>query len=102
MSLPNDISLDLYHLLIFVLPGFFFFKILFSKRRSDFEIGIYSLFWGICLYFLYSHILPKDKFDYLLQNPYLGAIVFSVASAVFATIIGLSFNYFRRKLNDRW
>ena len=98
MNLFNT-PIDVFNFLIFVIPGFFFLKVISGKNRTEFENIIYSLVWGICLTALYRAILPKEKYEWLVQNPYTGVIVFSLFSIIIAAFLRLLFDFVRRKAN---
>lgn len=75
-----------FHLLIFTIPGFFlvwsykdFGK---SNKISDFEYLMFSLFWGLFMVAIFSSLVKKETIFPLLQNPYAGAITFSLLGII--------------------
>ena len=91
----ENFSLDLVNLLLFTMPGFFFLRWIGYKTESDLAYFMYSMFWGILLMgFVYKVILPMGKFDPLVENPYTGAIVFSLI----AWLMGLLLHILKPKL----
>lgn len=107
MNVLDTISPDILNYLIFIMPGFFFFWIVFGKKnRSDTELVVFSLFWGIILMFLYHFVIPKDEFNSLIKNPYLAAVILSIASLALGFIALFLIWLIKiviRKLNrDRW
>ena len=74
-------SLNLFTLLLFTMPGFFFLRGMGYKTDSDFIYLVYSMFWGILMMaLLYNRIFPLEQLNPLLQDPYAGAIVFSIVA----------------------
>lgn len=81
------ISLDLATLLLFTMPGFFFLRAMGYKTSSDLTYFMYSMFWGIFLMvFVYKFLFSIEKLGPLVENPYAGAIIFSMV----AGLVGLS------------
>ena len=78
-----DIPIDITTLLIFVMPGFFLVRAISDKKRGDFEYLMLSMFWGIILMAIYYKIYPQDKMLVYLNNPYAGAIIFSISAWAF-------------------
>lgn len=73
------ISLDLATLLLFTMPGFFFLRAMGYKTSSDLTYFMYSMFWGILLMvFVYRYLLSIEKLGQLIENPYAGAMIFSI------------------------
>ena len=98
----ENIPIDLFNLLIFIMPGFFFLKFFSNKKRSGFEYMILSLFWGIILVVLYYYILPTDKFMALIENPYAAGIAFSLFSVILALSIKIFIEFIRKISNGTW
>lgn len=91
MNFIDNIPVDLFNLLIFTMPGFFFVRAFSNKQRSDFEYLMFSMFWGILLLVFFYHILPIEKFTPILQNPYSGAIALSMCGYV----LGWAIKFFK-------
>jgi hypothetical protein len=72
------IPIDPIIFLIFAMPGFFFLKVLGIKFNSQFDQMMLSLFWGGLLMVLYYRFIPIEKFNSFIENPYSGAIIFSL------------------------
>lgn len=72
-------SVDLANVLLFTMPGFFFLRAMGYKTESDLTYFMYSMFWGILfMVFVYKLILPLERIVPLIDNPYAGAIIFSL------------------------
>ena len=85
--MPDLISLDLATLLLFTMPGFFFLRALGYKTSSDLTYFMYSMFWGILLMvFVYKLLFSIERLGPLIENPYAGAVIFSVV----AGLVGLT------------
>ena len=88
-------TINLIHVLIIVLPGFFLLKGYGYKPKSIFEHLMLSTFWGIFVFMLMEvlHIYvldaAKDLQD-LIEQPYAGAIIFSIG--------GLTVGWIARKI----
>ncbi len=89
----DQINLDVYHFLIFIIPGFIvvwtFRYFTGSKKDGDFEFLGLSFFWGLVVLMLFILINElsadaKKAALKLLENPYAAAFVLSV----FAVAIG--------------
>lgn len=102
MNISENMPIELFVLLIFTMPGFFLIKIFSKKSRSGFEHSILSLFSGILLMTLYYYILPNDKFNILIQNPIAGAIIFSIITILFATVVKIIMGFLRKITNGIW
>jgi hypothetical protein len=77
------ISLDLATLLLFTMPGFFFLRAMGYKTSSDLTYFMYSMFWGILLMvFIYRYLLSIEKLAQLVENPYAGAVIFSMLAGL--------------------
>jgi hypothetical protein len=76
------IAIDPIIFLIFIVPGFFFLKMIGIRNRSDIEYMILSFFWGVLLIVLYYKFIPIEKFNLIIENPYSGAIIFSLLTIV--------------------
>ncbi len=72
------IPIDPVIFLIFVIPGFFFLKTLGIKCNSQFDHFVLSFFWGALLIVFYYKVIPIEKFNSIIENPYSGAIIFSL------------------------
>ena len=83
-----DLPIDLVHILVFMMPGFFFVRAFSIKEKSGFEYSMLSMFWGIVLIALFYEIFPIDGFLPLLENPYAGAVSFSILAWVLGHILG--------------
>jgi hypothetical protein len=83
-----EISFDLVHILIFVIPGFIivwsFRYFTDSKKSADFEYFALSTFWGLLNLLFYELISRAENVKSLLQNPYAATFVLSI----FGLIIG--------------
>jgi hypothetical protein len=84
------------------MPGFFFVRTFSKTRKSDFEYLMFSMFWGILLMVLFYKILPVTKFTPLLNNPYAGAVIFSVLAYLLSITINLIKSFLRRITNGTW
>ncbi|MCX6702191.1 MAG: hypothetical protein NTX96_03300 [Candidatus Zambryskibacteria bacterium] len=82
----QNIPLDLFNLLLFTMPGFFFVWAFSKNKKTDFEYLMFSMFWGILLMTLFYHVLPTEKFTPLLQNPYAGAVSLLITAMVIGSI----------------
>ena len=98
----NNLSIDSLNNLIFIIPGFFFYKLFKHHKPSDFEYGIYSIIWGIALNFVFRFILPTKIFSYLLENVLVGIVAFSVIAIILAIIIQMFLNIIRKYSNGSW
>jgi hypothetical protein len=101
MNIFENIPID-FNLLILIMPGFFFLKFFGIKKRSNFEYTILSLFWGILLMVFYYYVFPTERLVSLVQNPYAGAVVFSISAVLLAFLIRLFIEFIKRALNPRW
>jgi uncharacterized YccA/Bax inhibitor family protein len=90
------ISIDPVIFLIFVLPGFFFLKTIGIKCNSEFEHMILSFFWGVLLITLYYKFIPIEKFNSFIENPYLGAIIFSLLTIAIVFLLKLIVEFVRK------
>jgi hypothetical protein len=98
----ENFSLDLIIFLIFAMPGFLFLKMFGVKNRTNFEYTVLSLFWGILLVTLYYYIFPIERFNLFIQNPFAGAIIFSIFSILFALLIKGFIEFIRKASNGTW
>jgi hypothetical protein len=82
----EQIPLDIVNLLIFTVPGFFLVRSYkgasAARKYTDFEYLALSLFWGIIFLAIFSKFFPSEKFNLLIDNPYAGAVAFSVIAMV--------------------
>ncbi len=86
--MPETFSLDLANLLLFTMPGFIFLRASGYESKSDLAYFMYSMFWGIVLMlFYYNKILSLDKIAPLLNDPYAGAVIFSVLAGVVGLLL---------------
>lgn len=73
---------DLFHLFLFVLPGFMFAwsyrRLAKLPRPGDFEYFGQSVFFGLVLLVLIQGILGTEKFVEMIGNPYSAALVLSI------------------------
>lgn len=99
MNIPENIPIDLINLLIFTMPGFFFVRAFSKKVRTDFEYLMLSMFWGILIMILFYNILPGTRFIPLLDNPYAGALIFSILSYMLGFLIKFAKNLSQRITN---
>lgn len=82
------ISLDLATLLLFTMPGFFFLRGMGYKSTSDLAYFMYSMFWGILLMvFVYRYLLSIERLAQLIENPYAGAVIFSMVAGMVGVFI---------------
>ena len=85
-------QLDLLHLLIFTVPGFFavwsYHKAKGKKIESDFEYAILSLFWGLVIIAILGWIMPREKFLLFFGNIYASALFLSLVYIILGSIIG--------------
>lgn len=85
-------TLDIFHLLIFTIPGFFavwsYHKAKGKKIESDFEYLVFSFFWGLVILALFGWIIPKEKFDLFFKNIYSGTLILSLINIVLGNIFG--------------
>ena len=95
----ENASIDLFTLLVFIMPGFFFLKFFSDKERSGFEYTMLSLFWGIILVVFYYYILPIDTFMTIIKNEYAIAVVFSIFSIILALLIRFFIEKIKELLN---
>jgi RsiW-degrading membrane proteinase PrsW (M82 family) len=90
--MEQRITLDVFHLLIFTIPGFFvvwsYNKAKGKKIESDFEYLVFSFFWGLFILALLGWIMPKEKFDLFFKNIYAATIVLSLINIIFGNILG--------------
>jgi hypothetical protein len=84
-------SIDLLHLLLFVIPGFVFVWsyrwLTKSKYPSDFEYFGKSVFFGLAIMLAVQLISGLEKFSTILKNPYAAALTLSIFSFMFAVIV---------------
>lgn len=87
-------SIDLFHLLLFVIPGFVFVwqyrRLTKSEYPGDFEYFGKSIFFGLVIMVIVQ-LLEKifgsfDKFLNLLNNPYAASLILSIVSFSFAVL----------------
>lgn len=77
--MPEFFISDLVNLLLFTMPGFFFLRALGYKTESDFAYFMYSMFWGVLLMvFAYNKFFSLEKMVPMIENPYAGAVIFSI------------------------
>lgn len=78
----KEIPWDIFQLLYFTMPGFFFVWALSislgKKIESDFEYLMLSLSSGVILTALLYVIFPDSRMTAILQSPYAAAIGFSL------------------------
>ncbi len=86
--MSEPISLDIFHLFLFVIPGFItvwsFRYFINSKKGSDFEYFALSIFWGLIMLLFYEFVATKDQIFNLLKNPYAAALVLSILGFFFS------------------
>lgn len=87
MNGTESISIDLATLLIFTMPGFFFVWAHGKKKNSDFEYFMFSMFWGVVLYWIFYRWFPVGNYIHTLQNPLAGAIAFSFCALVLGSLL---------------
>jgi hypothetical protein len=85
-------NLEMLHLLIFTIPGFFavwsYHRAKNKKIESDFEYLILSFFWGLVIMAVLGWIMPGYKFELFFKNIYSSALVLSLISISLGSIIG--------------
>lgn len=105
-------SLDLFHLFLFLMPGFFvvhfYTKAKGTKIESDFEYFMFSMFWGLILFAFFQACFKdadKEKFISIISQPYSAAIVFSILGIYFSYIVGYAFKnapFIYRKIKQKY
>ncbi len=93
------IPIDPVIFLIFVIPGFFFLKTLGIKCNSQFDHFVLSFFWGVLLIVLYYKVIPIEKFNSIIENPYSGAIIFSLLTIFIVFLAKVLINLIKNILN---
>lgn len=83
-------DLEMLHLLLFSIPGYFLIVSAGIKINSEFGYFVHSFFWGLLfVVFIYIIVditpLPLEK--EILENPYVSMIVFSMFSFLFGKFI---------------
>lgn len=87
MNGTETLSIDLVTLLVFTMPGFFFVLPHRKKKDSDFEYFMFSMFWGVVLYWVFYHWIPLGNYVSALQDPLVGAMTFSIIAFVLGVVI---------------
>lgn len=89
-------SIEVIHLLIFTIPGFFavwsYNKAKGKKIESDFEYFMLSFFWGLFILAFLGWIMPIEKFSLFFENIYSGTLVLSFMSILFGGTFGGKFD----------
>ena len=76
-------QLDVFHFLVFLIPGFLavwvYRKTIKSEKKiSDFEYAMFSFVWGLIIIAVFGTFAPKAITIQLFQNPYSAAISHSL------------------------
>jgi hypothetical protein len=95
MNGTETLSIDLVTLLVFTMPGFFFVWAHGKRRATEYEYFMFSLFWGVFLYWLFYHWIPLGNYVAALQNPLAGALVFSIIAAILGGLVSKITRLFR-------
>ena len=88
MNSTETLSIDLVTLLVFTMPGFFFVWAYGKRHATEYEYFMFSMFWGVILYWTFYHWLPLGTYVPLLKNPLVGAVAFSVIAITMGALLG--------------
>jgi len=84
----ETIPFDIASLLLFTMPGFFLLWSVGYRAKSDFVFFMFSMFWGIVLMMIFIYKISFVKWmTPLLNNPYAGAVVFSILAYALGSVI---------------
>jgi hypothetical protein len=87
MSGTETLSLDLVTLLVFTMPGFFFVWAHGRRKATDYEYFMFSMFWGIILYWIFYRWIPLGVYIPILKDPLAGAIAFSFLALILGGLV---------------
>lgn len=91
----ENLSIDITHFLLFVIPGFIlvwtFRNFTGSKKTGDFEYAGLSFFWGLVMVSIYGAMLPGRLGD-LLSNPYAAALGLSPFCFMAGVVVAKLYN----------
>ena len=87
MNGTETLSIDLVTLLVFTMPGFFFVWAYGKRRATEYEYFMFSMFWGVVLYWVFYHWIPLGGYVPALKNP-LAGVAFSVIAVILGVLLG--------------
>jgi hypothetical protein len=86
------LTLDIAHLLIFTIPGFFtvwaFNQGRGRKIENEFEYLMFSFSCGFVLLLLWNVLMTKENFSNLFENIYATTVFLSITGALFGFALG--------------
>jgi len=95
MNGTETLAIDFVTLLVFTMPGFFFVWAYGKRRATEYEYFMFSMFWGVILYWVFYHWIPLGVFIPAVENPLAGAVAFSVLAFMLGSLLGRITHRFR-------